>query len=84
MDVVELRKKSKGSRERCTPIELDEDLQYECVRFACKRCQFETTQGITTKLVERHQDHFEMVEIEIEILRTGEVWVIQPIPQHRC
>jgi hypothetical protein len=65
-------------------VELGEDVAYRCVAFACMQCDLRLTDGIDVAMISQHESHSEQVTIEIEILETGEFWVLQPVPPHRC
>ena len=66
-------------------IQLDDEIEYRCLRFECTHCGIEVADGITTEMIYgRHGHHLEMVTVEVEIIATGEIWVLQPVPLHGC
>jgi hypothetical protein len=59
--------------------------QYECIAFECRHCGVKITEGITAELIyNMHAGHLESVTLEIEIVNTGEVWEVQPLPKYVC
>lgn len=66
-------------------IQLPDELEYECIKFQCAQCGTETTEDITTEMMHTHHGHhLEMVTLEVRLLRTGVICVLQPVPLHWC
>ena len=66
-------------------VQLGDEFEYRCLRLECTHCGTEVTDGVTTEMIYRaHGRHLELVTFEVEIIATGEIWVLQPVPAHCC
>lgn len=65
-------------------FKLGEEVAFRCIALQCRRCDLRVTDGITKAMIDAHENHFEVVTIEIEIIDSGLVCKFQPISRHYC